>query len=235
MAITEIHSFPPPASSQCWAYITLNAEIALTRREDPGVRALVDGGRARISVDSQWIWWALKRRHGARAPLKMSGSDLVYALAEHCVEHGRRLLLLGSTRMINGDAVRALQAKWPGLQISGFAPPSYCTDSDGETAALADCLAAAHASAADFVVIGLSPDKQYGMAAHLAPRLDGVTQGLLCFGGAIDMVSGHVRRAPVRWQRLGLEWLYRVLQQPSRLPRLFRLLPIVPQVLLGRF
>lgn len=235
MAITETRNFPPPAVSQCWVYITLNAEIALTLQQDPGMRALLDGGRARVSVDSQWIWWALRRRHGKEAPPKMSGSDLIYALADHCAAQDRALMLLGATAQTNRNAVCALRARCPGLRISGFAPRTFRPDTSDETAALAECLAAARADRPDYVVIGLSPDKQYRLAAHLAPRLDGSAHGLLCFGGAIDMVSGQVKRAPLLWQRAGLESLYRIVQQPSRLPRLLRLLPIIPQVLLGRF
>jgi hypothetical protein len=91
ITITEVRSFPPPDDPKCWVYITLNAEIELTCQPDPGLRALVDGGRARISVDSQWIWWAPERRHDSRAPQKMSGSDLICALADHCVAHGQKL------------------------------------------------------------------------------------------------------------------------------------------------
>lgn len=235
MAITETRQFPPPAASQCWVYITLNAEIALTLQQDLGIRALVDGGRARVSVDSQWIWWALQRRHGNQVPPKMSGSDLIYALADHCVAQDRTLMLLGATAHTNRDAVCALRARSPGLRISGFAPRTFRPNTNDEALALNECLAATRAANADYVVIGLSPDKQYRVAAHLAPRLDGSAQGLLCFGGAIDMVSGRVKRAPLLWQRIGLESIYRIVQQPSRLPRLFRLLPIIPQVLLGRF
>lgn len=235
MAITETGPFPPAPAAQCWVYITLNAEIVLTRQGDPGVRDVMEQGRARISVDSQWIWWALRRRHGAQAPVKMSGSDLIYELAAHCAAQGRKLLLLGAGAQTNGEAVSTLRDKHPQLQVSGFSPRMFEAGGGEEAAALAESLDHALAAAADFVVLGFSPEKQYAMAAYLAPHLDGVSQGLLCFGGAIDMVSGRVKRAPVRWQRLGVESVYRILQQPSRLWRLFRLLPIVPQVLLGRY
>ena len=235
IAITETGSFPPAASERCWVYITLNAEIALTRRDDQGVCGVLRDGRARISVDSQWIWWALRRRHGARAPMKLSGSELIYTLAEHCATHGRSLLLLGASAETNRKAVDALRARHPHLNVSGFSPRMFRPGTPDEPAALAESLDTALATAADFVVLGFSPEKQYAMAAQLAPRLDGVSRGLLCFGGAIDMVSGRVKRAPVLWQRLGVESVYRILQQPSRLSRLFRLLPIVPQVLLGRY
>ena len=144
-------------------------------------------------------------------------------------------MLLRASVQSNSDAVHALRTRCPGLGIGGFAPRHFQPDTGEEAAAHDESLAAVSAFGADYVVIGLSPDKQYRLAAHLTTRLDCVTHGVLCCRDAIDMVAGQVRRAPLGWQRSGMESVYRILQQPSRPPRLWRLLPIVPQVLLGRF
>jgi len=85
------------------------------------------------------------------------------------------------------------------------------------------------------VILGMGPTKQYRLALQLATQLDRQVAGLLCFGGAIDMVGGQVRRAPRTMQLWGLEGLYRLWQQPSRLPRLLRVLRILPIVAFKRF
>ena len=91
--ITETGAFPPAPAPHCWVYVTVNAEIALSTRA--GSTAQVSA-RARISVDGQWLWWALRRKYPGRAPAKLSGSDLIHVLARHCARKGQRLLLLGS-------------------------------------------------------------------------------------------------------------------------------------------
>ena len=87
----------------------------------------------------------------------------------------------------------------------------------------------------DFVVLGLGAQKEQRLCLRLAPLLDGQVTGLLCFGGAIDMVSGRVRRAPRWMQCSGLESLYRLWEQPSRLPRWLRNLRLLPMLAMGRY
>jgi exopolysaccharide biosynthesis WecB/TagA/CpsF family protein len=233
--ITETQSFPPPAQPHCWVYVTLNAEIALSLPRNPALQGLLQSGRARVSVDGQWIWWALRRKYAGRPLYKLSGSDLIHTLAGHCAAEGRRLFLLGSCAGANAQAVQRLRRCWPALAVEGLALPHFQAGQDGERAAHAQAVAALHTHRPDYVVLGLGPTKQYPFAARLAGELDGRVTGVLCFGGAIDMASGQVARAPRAWQQLGLEGLYRVLQQPARMGRLLGVLRILPRLALGRY
>jgi UDP-N-acetyl-D-mannosaminouronate:lipid I N-acetyl-D-mannosaminouronosyltransferase len=235
IGITETQSFPPPACTQCWVYVTVNAEVALATPHDDDLRALLDSQRVRSSVDGQWIWWALRRKYAQQPLAKLSGSDLIYDLVRHCVGQRQRLLLLGSTPAANERAVYQLRRRWPGVDLGGHAPQRFVPGTASEDEALADALRVASEQRPDYIVLGLGPDKQFRFATRLAQALDGKVKGVLCFGGAIDMAGGHVKRAPRAWQRLGLEGIYRLLQQPSRLPRFVRLLPIVPIVAFGRY
>ena len=233
--ITETGSFPPAPAPHCWVYVTLNAEIALSLPSSPARLALTQSSRARISVDGQWLWWALRRKYRGDAPAKLSGSDLIHVLAAHAAHHGERLLLLGSTPVLNAGAVQQLRLRHPGLAVAGFAPERRAPDSAGLAALEREALAAIKACRADYVVLGLGAAKEHALAQQLAPRLDGRVRGLLCFGGAIDMASGRVRRAPALCQRLGLEGLYRVWQQPARLLRLLRVLRVLPMLARGDY
>lgn len=228
--ITETQGFPPAPAEHCWVYLTLNAEIALSVPHSPPLQRLLVEPRARVSVDGQWLWWALRRKY-PRQPLdKLAGSDLIHTLAAFAAAHGRRVLLLGSTPEANGRAVWRLRCRWPALAISGYAPPMYEPGSKGEEPATTCILKAIDAWQADYVVLGLGADKEHRLAEHLAPLLDGRVLGLLCFGGAIDMAGGTLRRAPVWMQRCGLEGLFRLLQRPSRWRRCTvaaRILPII--------
>jgi len=235
IAITETGVFPPPRQSVCWVYVTVNAEVALRLPDTPALQSLLRSGRARVSVDGQWVWWALRRRHPDQPLRKLAGSDLIHQLAQHCAETGQRMLLLGASPQANAGAVQALSARWPGLHVVGFAPGMFEPGQPCEDEVFSQCLAGVRAHRPDYVVLGLAPPKMYPLAQKLATLLDGSSTGVLCFGGAIDMASGQVKRAPLLWQRCGLEGVYRLWQQPSRLPRFLRVLRIVPIVLFGRY
>jgi N-acetylglucosaminyldiphosphoundecaprenol N-acetyl-beta-D-mannosaminyltransferase len=227
-SITETGPFPPRAGTACWIYITLNAEIALSLPHAPVLQALVQSPRTRTSIDGQWLWWAMRRKYPKRPLKKLSGSDLIYRLAAHAARHGKRLLLVGSTPRCNALAVQALQARWPGLQVSGYAPPPFEAGSAQEAQVQQEILGAVAACCADHVVLGLGAAKEHALARRMAPLLDGRVAGLLCFGGAIEFASGTVRRAPPVLQRLGLEGVFRVLQQPARAWRLIKVLRVLP-------
>lgn len=233
--ITETTSFPPAPAAHCWTYVTLNAEIALSWPDSPALRQLAGSPRARFSIDGQWLWWALRRKYPQQALRKLSGSDLIHTLASHCHEQGLRLLLLGSTPALNARAVHALQQPRPGLAVAGYAPPQRGPELAGREALRTDALSAIAAFQPDYVVLGFGAAKEHALAQAIAPALDGRVRGLLCFGGAIDLASGRVRRAP-RWcQAIGLEGPYRVWQQPQRLGRLLRVLRILPLLVRGSY
>jgi len=234
--ITETGSFPPPATTHCWVYLTLNAEIALSLSSNHSPHELLRLPRARVSIDGQWLWWALRRKYPARSLTKLSGSDLIYVLAALCARRQQRLLLLGSSPEVNALAVRRLRDLHPELVVSGFSPPPYRMDrAEDAGAAEAAALDAIEAHRPDYIVLGLGADKEQRLALRLSPLLDGRVTGMLCFGGAIDMVSGEVRRAPPWMQSLGVEALYRVCQQPRRLPRLLRVMRILPRLVAGDY
>jgi exopolysaccharide biosynthesis WecB/TagA/CpsF family protein len=234
--ITEHGPFPPPAGAACWVYLTLNAEIALSLDASPPLQALLRTPRTRVSIDGQWLWWAMRRKYPQQPLRKLAGSDLIGDLAAHCARHGERLLLLlGSTPRPNGAAVQRLRQRWPGLAVAGYAPPQYHPGTPGEDSALAQCRAAIDDWRPHYVVLGLGASREQRAALALAPSLDGRVHGLLCFGGAIDLASGLVRRAPRPWQLLGLEGLWRVIEQPARLGRLLRVLRILPALARGDY
>jgi N-acetylglucosaminyldiphosphoundecaprenol N-acetyl-beta-D-mannosaminyltransferase len=233
--ITETQSFPPAAGPQCWVYVTLNAEIALQAPHNVALQRLLQQGRARVSVDGQWLWWALRRKYPQRPLVKLSGSDLIHELAAHCAANAHRLLLLGSTPAQNAAAVARLRSQHPGLRVTGHAPPIYASRESIEIDMAAASLAVIQTWRPDYVVLGLGADKENRLADWLSPQLDGRVIGLFCFGGAIDMASGSVSRAPRLLQNLGLEGLYRVLQQPRRALRLIRVLRILPLIAWSRY
>jgi len=233
--VTETHSFPPVSADSCWIYVTLNAEIALSLPDNPGLASLVGSSRLRLSVDGQWLWWALRRKYPSQSLVKLSGSDLIYQIARHCAAHGQRLLLLGSRPAINAKAVEALASHAPGLDVVGAEMPFYADRDDMLAHAHDVALGIVRSCRPDYVVLGLGAHKEHRLAQVVAHRLDGSVKGLLCFGGAIDIAGGAYRRAPKALQRAGLEGLFRVAQDPARALRLLRVLRVLPRLAAGRY
>jgi exopolysaccharide biosynthesis WecB/TagA/CpsF family protein len=233
--VTETTAFPPPPGPCCWVYVTLNAEIVLDAPRNAGLMALRESSRLRTSIDGQWLWWALRRKYPHRPLAKLSGSDLIHQVADLCEQNHQRLFLLGSSAKRNDKAVQVLRQRHPKLRVAGYAPAHYEPGGRGQRHVMDDIRGRLKAFRPDYVVLGLGAFKEHHLAATLAPLLDGQTRALLCFGGAIDMLSGEVQRAPVLWQRCGLEGLYRVWQQPQRLGRLLRVLRVLPRLVLGQY
>jgi N-acetylglucosaminyldiphosphoundecaprenol N-acetyl-beta-D-mannosaminyltransferase len=161
-------------------------------------------------ADGQSVVWAsrLLRRP---LPERVAGIDLFERLLELAERTGRSVFLLGAKPEVLHTLQQRLAERFPALRIAGARDGYYTPEQAGEVAQqIRD-------SRADLLFLGMvSPKKEiflgdYGQLMNV-PIMHGV-------GGSFDVLAGVTRRAPVRWQRLGLEWLYRLLQEPGRLWR----------------
>jgi exopolysaccharide biosynthesis WecB/TagA/CpsF family protein len=163
-----------------------------------------------LLADGQSVVWAsrLLRRP---VPERVAGVDLFERLLELAARDGWSVYLLGARADVLATLQQRLGERFPALKIAG-ARDGYFTDAEAPTVA-ADITG----SGADMLFLGVtSPKKEiflgdYGETLGV-PVLHGV-------GGSFDILAGVTKRAPQLWQRLGLEWLYRVLQEPRRLWR----------------
>ena len=131
----------------------------------------------------------------------------------HMAESGERLYLLGAKPGVAEAAARNLEEKYPGLTI--------CGTHDGYFKEDAPVVEAIRASGADAVFVCLgAPKQEYWMIEHGPATGAKLMAGL---GGSLDVFAGVARRAPEAWQKLGLEWLYRLLREPRRIGRMARL------------
>ncbi len=235
--ITESATFPPaPISGRCYFYVTLNAEISLLRESSDDLQQMLQLPQTRVSVDGQWILWALRRKYPSVRLEKLSGSDLIYRLADHCNNSASKLLLLGGAQGSNANAVRRLLERFPYAVIAGYSPPLWEPGQPIEEEVRRQIRERISSFKPQYIICGLGAPKEQAWAWPERDWLDkqGVN-GTFFFGGAIDFVSGSVRRAPVLWQRVGLEGLYRVIQQPKRFMRLIKVLRVLPLIATGRY
>ena len=189
--------------------MAVNPEKVRVARRDPELLACLRNATLLIP-DGIGVVKAVRWLQGLRLA-RVAGADLFERLCQVSAAGSLRLFLYGATEEVNRGAVETLRARYPGIQIVGRAN-GYVADAE-----MADLVARINAAAPDILFVGLgSPRQERWISAHL-PELQ--VRFCMGVGGTYDTVTGKVRRAP-RWcQRLGVEWLYRLVRQPSRLLR----------------
>ena len=195
--------------------VTANPEIVLRCREDAAYAAAVNGAKL-VLADGVGDLCAA-RILGTPLPGRVAGSDLVPRLLARLAERGGSVFLYGARPGVAERAGESLQSACPGLRIAGT-ENGYISD---ETA----LLEALEREKPDLLLLGLGAPRQELWMAKNRQRTPAVMIGV---GGLLDVFAGDIPRAPETWQRLGLEWLYRLLREPRRFKRVIRL----PKILL---
>lgn len=192
--------------------ITPNVDIHRQLRRSEHA-ALLDAAEL-VVPDGMPIIWA-SRLQGQPLPQRVAGATLVWALARGAAEHDRSLFILGAAPGVAEQAGQRLVAAAPGLRLAGHHSPPFSAEfSAAELDRIGDVLQKA---APDVVLVALGFPKQERLMADLHRRFPG-TWFIGC-GGSADLIAGRTTRAPLVVQRLGLEWVFRLAQEPRRLFR----------------
>jgi N-acetylglucosaminyldiphosphoundecaprenol N-acetyl-beta-D-mannosaminyltransferase len=187
----------------------VNAAKLVNMRRDPRLAEAVSGCDV-VVADGQAVVWA-GRVLRAPLPERVAGIDLFLRLLGEAESAGISVYFLGAKQEVLAEMVRRVADRFPGLKVAG-SRNGYFDDSQQE--AVADAIAD---SGAQMLFLGMtSPKKEIFTAAYGARTGARVVHGV---GGSFDILAGITKRAPAAWQRMGLEWLYRTLQEPRRLGR----------------
>lgn len=191
--------------------VTPNPELVMMARKDEGYAQTL-AGAALTLADGIGVVYAAKL---LGRPLKgrVPGVDFAGELMAGMAQTGLRLFLLGAKPGVAEQAGRKLAERYPGLTVCGVHDGYFQED--------APVVEAIRASGADvaFVCLG-APKQEFWMAQHGPETGAHLMVGL---GGSLDVFAGTVKRAPERWQKLGLEWLYRLIKEPRRIGRMAKL------------
>lgn len=142
---------------------------------------------------------------------RVPGAELMPAICEKSIKKGYKLFLLGASPEVNIGAVSVLKKKYPGINIVGHQHGYY---SENE---IPDIIKRINDSQTDVLFIALgSPQQELWMEKYLSQLNIKVCQGV---GGTFDVITGNVKRAPLFFRLIYLEWFYRLVSQPSRLLR----------------
>ena len=187
----------------------VNAAKLVNMRRDPILRTDVLSCDV-ILADGVSIVWA-SRVLGCPLPERVAGIDLMLEMLRRGNEKGYRVYCLGATEDVLTAALERITADYRDLKVVGCHHGYFTPQEEpGIVSAIAD-------TRPDILLVGMSSPKKEGFLARWGHHLGvPVCHGV---GGSFDVLAGKVRRAPLAWQRLGLEWLYRVKQEPRRLWR----------------
>ncbi len=188
-------------------HMSINAAKIVAMRADDTLRANIEQCEL-ITADGQPVVWASKILHDP-LPARVTGIDLMHALLTRATVAGYRIYILGAKPDVLGLAIARIRTDYPGITIVGSRDGYY---EDGEESAVADAITAARP---DILFVAMtSPRKEQFLARY--GRDTGVPF-VMGVGGAIDVIAGVRHRAPVALQRAGLEWAFRLAQEPGRL------------------
>jgi N-acetylglucosaminyldiphosphoundecaprenol N-acetyl-beta-D-mannosaminyltransferase len=181
--------------------------------EDPELRAAVLGATFTVP-DGQPLVWALNAL-GHPLEDRVYGPELMDRACARAARSGLRFYLYGGRNHgALAELARRLRLRHPGLKIVGGQCPPFRALTDAEEQAVADDI---NRSRADVVWVGIGVPKQEKWMARMRDRLDSPV--LVGVGAAFDFHAGLVPQAPDALQRLGLEWAFRLVQEPRRLWR----------------
>lgn len=189
--------------------VTADATGLVIAANDPEFKTLVNAADL-VTPDGAGVLWAARRK-GTPLKERVSGVDLV----ERCVQKGHRVAFIGGKPGIAQAAADNLNAQYPGAQIvaalDGYFPPE-------QEEAVAQTLAEAKPQIL-FVGMGMPRQERFIQRNMLAIGA-AVNAGV---GGSFDVFAGAIKRAPRWMQRWSLEWLWRMIQDPSKIKKVSNL------------
>lgn len=193
--------------------LAVNVDVCMQIQRDAKLREIFGSGDL-VFVDGTPMMWAA-RFLGRPFPGRVSGSDFVPAFCAAAANSGHTVFFLGGAPGIAEDARDWLQARDPGLRIVGtYAPPAGFDEDEAESARIVERVRQARPDVL-FVACGC-PRQEKWLSRYRDQLRVPVSMGV---GSAFDYLAGRLRRAPAWMQRAGIEWVYRLVQEPRRLWR----------------
>ncbi len=190
-------------------HVCINAAKLLAVRTDPDLRRIVERCEL-VSADGQAIVWA-SRLLGDPLPERVNGTELMYHLFRLAERKRYSIYVLGAAADVLERAIGRVRADYPDLTIVGYRDGYFTPDES------ADIAAEVRRASPDILFVAISSPRKEQWLSRYGREL-GVPL-VMGVGGSIDVVAGVTRHAPVWMRRAGLEWLFRLVQEPRRMWR----------------
>lgn len=214
------------------AICTPNTEIVMAAKNDPDIKKLINSYDLIIPDGIGLIYGSRMRKK----PLKerVTGFDLSMKMLEIANKKGYSVFLLGGREGVAKKAGENIIKKYPNIKIAGVHNGYFKGSHNGykdheEEKKVIEMI---NYSKPDIIFVGLGFPKQEIWISENRQRIQGKV--IIGNGGTMDILSGNAKRAPETFQRLGLEWLYRLIKEPSRIRRQMALPKFILSVLFNR-
>ncbi len=189
-----------------------NVHTVISSLTDKKLREI--NNQSLITMDGLPLVWYAKLVHNAPIKERVCGPELMLRCLDEGRKQGWKHFFLGGKEIVLNDLVSTMTTRFPGVEIIGTHSPPFRTLSTEEDDQLVELI---NQLKPDFLWVGLgAPKQEKWIAAHLSKVKVPIQIGV---GAAFDFNSGHINRAPLWMQKSGLEWLYRILQDPRLLKR----------------
>ena len=176
-----------------------------------------------ILADGQSVVWA-SRMLRQPLPERVAGIDLFVQLLELADAQHLSVYLLGATPEVVEQVAAVMGTRFPGARLAGYRD-GYFDDPDAVAQEIA-------ASRPDMLFLGMTSPKKEKFLEKYQPVMNvPVTHGV---GGSFDILAGVTKRAPERWQRMGMEWAYRLVQEPGRMWKRYLRTNVLFSVMIAR-
>ena len=204
------------AAGQPHQLVTVNPEFVVAAQQDEAFRRIINNAALSLP-DGVGLLKAARFLKTTPLPERVAGSDLVERLAELSHQRGYRIYFLGAQEGVAEKTIANLKEKYPDLQVAGFYAGSPALEAN--EAIVQRILP----TRPDILLVAYGAPKQDKWIARNFERL----QIPVCIGvgGSFDFLAGTAKRAPFWLQRLGLEWLHRLMLQPWRWKRIWNAVP----------
>lgn len=193
--------------------VTANAEIIYQASKNEKMRNVINAAQM-VTADGSGVVWA-SRQLGQPLAQRVTGIDLVNSICQQSAKEHWKIYILGSAPGVAATAAVNIRNKFPGCNIIGTHHGYFNAKEEKQILAELEQLK----PDVLFVALG-APKQEYWIADHIQKLGIPVAMGI---GGSMDVLSGNVKRAPKWMQKMSLEWLYRLLIQPTRFKRVLAL------------
>ena len=166
-----------------------------------------------VTPDGQPVRWAMRFLNGIRLPDRVYGPTLTLKICEAAARDGLSIYLYGSRQTVLDAWMANLNRMYPNLKIAGSEPSRFRQLTVAESAEMVDRI---KTSCADMVFVGLGCPRQ---EVYVFENKEALSMPLIAVGAAFDFHAGLLPQAPKWLQDFGLEWLFRLYQEPKRLWR----------------
>jgi N-acetylglucosaminyldiphosphoundecaprenol N-acetyl-beta-D-mannosaminyltransferase len=206
--------------------LAINPEKIIKAKKEPLLFKSITDAELLIPDGVGVVWAARLLRLGKMK--RVAGAELMPAICERAAQKGYKLFLFGGKAEVNTKAVAVLRKQYPEIKIVDH-HHGYVSKLE-----MPNLIEKINKSEAEVLFIALgSPTQELWMEKYFSQLTNiKVCQGV---GGTFDVIAGNVRRAPLIFRKVSLEWLYRLLSQPSRLFRQVALPKFVYKILVCKF